>query len=136
MRKFFLTLLLAISLLPSLAMAANVQEVNIPGSKKCFWDKDRPGILVDYAVVTPSTKAEQESADTLLNCYLRVALRNNSALIVTVAVIIVVFSGIQYMLALGNSGNQAKAKQRIVAVITGVIFYTLITFFVTIIGAG
>ncbi len=144
MRKLFLSLLLALCILAPFSgsvtsvRAEKIEEVSLGRDKNgnptrveknCYWDKDTKGILVDYKVVQGTAPGSEK----VFTCYLRVFLAGNSALIVTVAVIIVVFSGIQYMLALGNSGTQAKAKQRVVSVLTGVVFLTLIRFFLTII---
>jgi len=68
--------------------------------------------------------------------YVNAILNQNTAYIITVAVIIIVASGIQYMLALGSAGEQGKAKQRIVSVIVGIIFFTLIRFVLSLIGNG
>lgn len=140
MRKLFLSLILAVSILAPFSLSvqhsyAAVVPVKINGlasrsEEGCYWDNATKGVLVDHKIVAGTA----ETDDKVFNCYLRVFLAGNSALIVTVAVIIVVFSGIQYMLALGNSGAQGKAKQRIVSVVTGVIFLTLIRFFLRIIG--
>lgn len=46
--------------------------------------------------------------------------------IITAAAVLIVASGVQYMLAMGKSDQQAKAKQRIVGVLVGIIFFTLI----------
>lgn len=123
--------------LPALAHA-EIVEVTINGDERrtesgCYWDTSRKGVLIDYRISNPPADKEK-TADTPFNCYIRVFLNGNSALIITIATIIVVGSGIQYMLALGNSGNQGKAKQRIISVISGVIFLTLIRFFLRILG--
>ncbi|CAN5194498.1 hypothetical protein BH11PAT4_BH11PAT4_5950 [soil metagenome] len=138
MRTFILFFFALFSLTSSFAVAlpqAHAETVEaVPKVDGCFWDKDKKAVLIDYKIVGPPTPSEND--DTSFNCYLRAFLSGNSALIVTVAVIIVVFSGIQYMLALGNSGTQAKAKQRIVSVVTGVVFLTLIRFFMGLLGTS
>lgn len=67
--------------------------------------------------------------------YMATLLRDNTILILTVASLLIVVSGVQYILAMGNSGDQAKAKQRIVGIVVGIIFFTLIQFTLTLIAA-
>ena len=67
--------------------------------------------------------------------YLYQVLRQNSPYIIAFAVILVIWSGIEYMLANGNSSAQATARKRIVEIVIGIIFYTLIFFVIRVIGA-
>jgi len=69
-------------------------------------------------------------------CYLELLLKQNIPYVLLAAVILVVVSGIQYMLAQGNSSEQAKAKQRIVGIIGGIIFYFLIQYLIPLISGG
>jgi hypothetical protein len=134
MRTFILFFFALFSLTSSFVVAlpqANAAEAAIPGVDGCKWDTARKAVLIDHPITGAGT-----GSTSSFNCYLRAFLSGNSALIVTIAVIIVVFSGVQYMLALGNSGTQAKAKQRIVSVVTGVVFLTLIRFFIGLIGTS
>lgn len=55
--------------------------------------------------------------------YIALVLKDNSWLILTAAATLVVASGVQYMLAVGNSSNQGKAKERIIGIVLGLIFY-------------
>jgi hypothetical protein len=66
-------------------------------------------------------------------CYINAVLRDNMPYVILVAVILVVISGLQYMFAQGNPGEQGKAKQRIVGVLIGIIFYFLIAYLVPLI---
>jgi len=81
----------------------------------------RPGVLV--GTVCPTDNFFQ---------YIAKVLNENNGYIIAIAVIIVVFSGVQYMLAMGNTSNQGKAKERIVGVVIGIIFLTLVRFLLTI----
>ena len=90
------------------------------------------GVLTQYKVV-PSPDG---TGLPVFTCYIRAFLKTNTALMVTAAVAIVVFSGAQYMLAMGNSTAQGKAKTRIIGVVTGVIFLTLIQFLLNVIGVS
>ena len=81
----------------------------------------RPGVLVSNACPT----------DNFFQ-YIAKVLNQNNGYIIAVAVIIVVFSGLQYMLAMGNSSSQGKAKERIIGVVIGIVFLTLIRFILTI----
>ena len=86
---------------------------------------EKPGVLVDCT--NPN--------DTFFQ-YLSKVLTQNNGYVIAIAVIIVVFSGVQYMLAFGNTSNQGKAKERIISVVIGIIFYTLIRFFLVILADG
>lgn len=83
-----------------------------------------PGVLVKCLPANSSFMA-----------YMATLLRDNTILILTVASLLIVVSGVQYILAMGNSGDQAKAKQRIVGIVVGIIFFTLIQFTLTLIAA-
>jgi hypothetical protein len=63
--------------------------------------------------------------------YVSIVLRDNTPYIVAAAVVIVVFSGVQYAAAMGTTGEQSKAKERIIGVVIGIIFFTLIRFILT-----
>jgi hypothetical protein len=69
-------------------------------------------------------------------CYLNLILTENMPYVILVAVLLVVVSGIQYMLAAGNAADQGKAKQRIVGTLIGIIFYTLIRYLIPLISGG
>lgn len=60
--------------------------------------------------------------------YLNLVMKNNTAILIAAAVILVVFSGVQYMLALGSTSGQTAAKQRIIGIVVGIIFFTLLRF--------
>ncbi len=64
--------------------------------------------------------------------YIGLVMKENTALLIAAAVILVVFSGVQYMLALGSTAGQGAAKQRIVGIVVGIIFFTLIRFILSI----
>ena len=99
----------------------------IDGIEGCNYDTSQSAVLIPHPISTDSEKP-------VFNCYLSVLIKSNSALIVAIAVILVVFSGVQYIFAFGNSSNQTAAKQRIISIVTGVIFWTLIIFFLRISG--
>lgn len=80
-----------------------------------------PGVLV---------KCKPEDGTNFL-VYVAAILRDNTILIITIASLLIVFSGVQYMLAMGNSSEQAKAKQRIIGIVGGIIFFTLVQFTLT-----
>jgi hypothetical protein len=63
--------------------------------------------------------------------YINQVLRENTGFIIAAAVILVVASGVQYMIALGSSGEQTKAKQRITSIVLGIIFFTLLRFIIS-----
>jgi len=103
-------------------LVTKVQADSCPGGTKAI-----SGVLISCIKDTPSP--------TFFD-YLSAVLDQNSGYIVAAAVIIVVASGIQYMTAFGSSGEQTKAKQRIISVITGIIFFTLIRFAVSLFASG
>jgi hypothetical protein len=70
------------------------------------------------------------------SCYISLLLKQNMPYVILVAVVLVVISGVQYMLAMGNSSEQGKAKQRIVGTLIGIIFYTLISYILPLISGG
>lgn len=130
MRKTLIALIAAIQLivlgfavmaiLAPTASAGSAEVTDIPG---CYWDTEQRAVLIDHPiVVSPSG-----SANTF-TCYMKAFLKRNTTIMVTVAVLVVVFSGAQYMLAMGNATNQGKAKTRVIGVATGVVFLTLIQF--------
>ncbi len=69
-------------------------------------------------------------------CYLSTVLTDNMPYVIIIAIILVVWSGIEYMLAQGSLAAQTKAKQRIVGVLGGLMFYLLIRFLIPLIAGG
>lgn len=69
-------------------------------------------------------------------CYVSHLLTENMPYIILVAVVLVVVSGVQYMLSQGNATAQGAAKTRIVGIITGVIFYFLLRYILPLIVGG
>lgn len=69
-------------------------------------------------------------------CYVSELLKQNMPIVMIIAVVIIVASGIQYMAAMGNPSAQGAAKQRILGVLGGVIFYFLIRYLVPLIAGG
>ena len=113
-KLFFLALLLA----PGLVSAANTtctytEKVN--GVAKTM--TGHKGVLVDCVASGAS-----------FFYYIHRVIAQNTTLLIAAAIVLVVYSGVQYMLALGNSTGQGAAKQRIVGIIGGIIFFTLIRF--------
>jgi|GEM_PF-6880663 len=99
----------------------------------------------DVAHATASAPATTCTQTLLAGCldpnatalqYIDAALTQNTGYIITAVVIIIVASGVQYMMALGSTGEQGKAKQRIVSVIIGIIFFTLIRFALSLLANG
>lgn len=135
MRKFLLATIFAfqvatVALFVLPAVVGEAAVVSVPGLEKCFWDDEKRGVLTQYQVV----ESPDKKGTPVFTCYMRTFLKGNTTIIVTAAVALVVFSGAQYMLAMGNSTNQSKAKTRILGVVTGIIFLTLIQFILNIIG--
>jgi hypothetical protein len=63
-----------------------------------------------------------------LRSYLVHLLADNMGYVMVIAIVLVVFSGIHYMTAMGQPAEQTKAKQRILGILGGVIFYFMITY--------
>jgi hypothetical protein len=89
----------------------------------CVVDKEQHGVLISGRVT-----------DGGLTCYVNTLLTENMPYILLIAIVLVAISGVQYMLAMGSSGEVAKARQRIAGIIGGVIFYFLITYIIRLIG--
>lgn len=90
----------------------------------CSEDASKPGVLT-HGQVTGG-----------LNCYLSYLLKENMPYVMFIALVLIVWSGIEYMLAGAGWAQQAKAKERITGIITGIICYFLITYFVSLLTSG
>lgn len=73
---------------------------------------------------------------TTFPCYLELLLHDNIPYVLLAAIVLVIASGLQYMLAQGNPGEQGKAKQRIVGIIAGIVFYFLIQYLIPLVTGG
>ena len=71
------------------------------------------GVLVDNPAATQGNFFK----------YVEMVLGQNSWVVLTGAAVLVVASGVQYMLAVGNASNQTKAKERVFGVMLGLVFY-------------
>lgn len=71
-----------------------------------------------------------------LGCYLTYLLTDNMPYVILLAVVLVVLSGVQYMLAMGSSAEQGKAKTRILGILAGVIFYFLLRYLIPLIAGS
>lgn len=105
--------------------ANQVSTTNKPDCKTTDGKDGFSGVLVDCI-----------PAGATFWTYLNLLLDQNGGLVIAAAVIYVVFSGVQYMLALGNTTNQVKAKTRIVSIVSGIILYTLIRFIIGLLAGG
>ena len=68
--------------------------------------------------------------------YLRIFLDENFPLVMFAAVAMVIVAGLQYMLSGFTPGEAAKAKLRIVGIITGIVFYLLIRLILNLLKPG
>ena len=75
-------------------------------------------------------------APNVFSCYVSSLLSQNMPYVLLIAVVLVVVSGVQYMMAMGAAAEQTKAKQRIVGLLSGVIFYVLIRYLVPLLAGG
>jgi hypothetical protein len=71
-----------------------------------------------------------------LNCYIAAALSENMPYIILFAIILIVWSGIEYMLSGTGITQAAKAKERLIGIISGLIFYFLIWFLLSLLTSG
>jgi len=94
-------------------------------------------VYADEGGSTPPTCVEGPNTGVLVKktfssggyrCYLYALLSQNMPLVILVAVVLVVYSGVEYMSAMGNATQQGKAKTRILAILGGVVFYFLIEY--------
>jgi hypothetical protein len=69
-------------------------------------------------------------------CYMSHLLTENMPYVILVAVVLVVVSGIQYMLSQGQPAAQGAAKTRIIGILTGVIFYFLLRYLLPLVVGG
>jgi triacylglycerol esterase/lipase EstA (alpha/beta hydrolase family) len=69
-------------------------------------------------------------------CYLTSALQKNMPYAILLAVILVVVSGLQYMTSMGAPAAQGAAKTRIIGILTGIIFYTILSYILPVIVGG
>ena len=102
--------------------------------------------FADDCVVASNVGPVKGHTGVLVNCipnsgysffqYINQVLGDNSAVIITAIIVLVVFNAIQYMLALGTPGEQTKAKERIVGIVVGIVFLTLIKFVLSILASG
>lgn len=90
----------------------------------CSEDTSNPGVLT------------QGQVSGGLNCYLSYLLKENMPYVMFIALVLIVWSGIEYMLAGAGWAQQAKAKERIIGIITGIVCYFLITYFVSLLTGG
>lgn len=97
---------------PAAAFAANGCATNTPA-----------GVLVAHK-------------QTTFGCYLNSILGDNMPYVILVAVVLVIASGIQYMIAQGVPGEQAKARTRILGILGGIVFYFLIRYLAPLITGG
>lgn len=89
----------------------------------CKVDKSQKGILIPYPIMS-----EQDDKHSPFGCYVEILFRENMKYVATVAIIYIIYSGIQYMLSGPDANNLAKAKQRILGVLGGLIFFYLIQY--------
>ena len=78
-----------------------------------------PAAQVQSAGITDCNKVS-------FSVYLAALLNSLVPYVLLIAIIAIVFSGLQYMLASAGAGDTKAAKQRVLGIISGVIFYFLI----------
>jgi hypothetical protein len=143
MQRFFSVFILMTAL--SLGLFASfVQPVQAAeqrwNSTACFYDDAKRGVLIPHAITKVDSSIDTKA--TVFSCYIAMFLRNNMIYVIILAIILIVTSGIQYMLAGGAPGEAGKpsaagkAKQRILGVLGGVVFYFLITYLLPLIMSG
>lgn len=88
-----------------------------------------PGITVAACPdgVKPGVLTDCEPSGTLAQ-YAKNVLEDNMGYIVLIAIVLIVFSGLHYMLSVGQAGEQTKAKQRITGILGGLAFYFIIEY--------
>lgn len=81
-----------------------------------------------------SSDSIQVCSNTTITNYVSQILTEYRALILTIMTLYVAASGVQYMLSQGKADAQKAAKQRILAMVTGIIFFTLINLIASTLG--
>lgn len=97
-------------------------------------------ILITALLFNPSYVMAAECTGVLVcdpnkgyDNYIKDLLSNMMPVVFTLALALVVYSGIQYMMGGLSPDNSKKAKQRIIGSLIGIIFYLLIRFFANLI---
>ncbi|HSI20189.1 MAG TPA: hypothetical protein VLA04_00560 [Verrucomicrobiae bacterium] len=103
-----------------------VPSVHAAEPYKCGYVAGTTGVLVGGKI----------DSNKPIACYISKILEENMPYVVLAAVILVVISGVQYMLAMGNSAGQGAAKTRIIGIISGIIFYFLIRYMIPLVSGG
>jgi hypothetical protein len=104
--------------------------------RKCVVRDDAASVLVKGQWGFIEKVGGKDVFTPTFGCYISQLIDQNIPYVILAAVLLIVFSGVQYMLAQGAAAEQAKAKQRIWGVLGGVIFYFLIKLTVPLIAGG
>ncbi len=91
---------------------------------------DNHGILIDKTVINAI------NGSSTFGCYISLVFIQNMSYVMILATMLIIVSGIQYMLSGGSPGELAKAKERVIAIVGGIILFFLIRFLVPIIATG
>jgi hypothetical protein len=131
MRKFFLALLCTLSLVgtftPMIVHAdpgGDIDRITTDPVEKCVDREALGGVLIKGRIKDGEGFA----------CYVSVLLKDNMPYVLVIAILIIVASGIQYMFTGGAGAKQAK--ERIVGVLGGFIFYLLLRYILPLIATG
>ncbi len=95
-----------------------------PGSGRacpCPYDTSTEGVLIPHRF-QPGTP--------YFSCYVATFLKVNWLYVTLFAVVLVMWSGFEYLISGGDGGKQKAAKQRVIGVFTGLILYFVIQFIV------
>jgi hypothetical protein len=91
----------------------------------CQLSKTERGVLISHAVTVGG-----------FNCYVYTLLNENMPYVMIIAIVLIIFSGVQYMFAAGTPTAQGTAKQRVFGILGGLLFYFLIRYILKLIAGG
>lgn len=146
--RLFVSLLVFLSLVFTLAPNLVFAEVKVPpqqgpvkppSTQKCKPDTSTRGVLIDHPFKTGVVNEGINGTVTYesgFDCYLNALLTQNMPYVILIALVLIIWSGIEYMLGGLSGGAPGKAKERIIAVLSGVAFYFLITYILNLLTSG
>lgn len=119
---------LSLVLLPVLPATAGAA----PSPVSCPWNSGTRPCACPYDTSTTGVLIPHRFAEgtPYFSCYIATFLKVNWAYVTLFAVVLVMWSGFEYLIASGDGGKQKAAKQRVIGVFTGLILYFVIQFIV------